>query len=72
VHFTPEEEARLAEVAGRVGKKAEEVVQETVSRMLDEEARFVEAVEAGFASLDRGEFVEHDAVKARIDHLLRS
>ncbi len=72
VHFTPEQEARLAEVAGRVGKNAAEVVQETVARMLEDEARFVEAVKIGFASLDRGEFVEHEEVKARVDRLLRS
>jgi len=48
------------------------VVQETVARMLEHEARFIEAVKRGIASADRGDFVEHDEVVARVERLLRS
>jgi predicted transcriptional regulator len=72
VHFTPEQQARLADLAGRMGKNAEQVVQETVARMLDEDARFSEAVAQGFASLDRGEYVEDEEVEARIRRLLKA
>ena len=73
VHLTPEQEARLSQLAARTGKRdAQEVVQETVSRMLEHEARFVEAVKRGIASADRGDFVEHDEVFTRVERLLRS
>jgi predicted transcriptional regulator len=72
VHFTTEQQARLVEVAGRSGKDAEEIVREAVARMLEDDANFVKGVKLGIASLDRGEFVEHQEVKARVDRLLRS
>jgi predicted transcriptional regulator len=66
VRLTPEQETQLRQLATRTGKDVEQVVQETVSRMLDHEVRFVEAVKRGMASADRGDFVEHDEViKAR-------
>jgi hypothetical protein len=45
---------------------------EVFCRALAEEARFVEAVKQGLASLDRGEYVSHKEVGARIDRLFQS
>jgi predicted transcriptional regulator len=42
------------------------------NQMLESEARFAEGVQTGFASLDRGEYVEHEEVGARIERLLQS
>lgn len=39
---------------------------------LGEESVFIEAIERGFASLDRGEYVEHEEVGDRLQRLLRS
>lgn len=73
MHLTPEQEARLTQLATRIGKKdAQEVVQETVIRLLENEARVIEAVKRGIASADRGDFVEHDEVAARVERLLRA
>ena len=72
VHWTPEQHARLIQLASRTGKDAEQVVREAVDRVLEDEARFSEAVRKGSASLDRGEHVEHEEVGARIERLLRS
>jgi predicted transcriptional regulator len=71
VHFTPEKEARLQQVASRSGKEAAQVVEEAVDRMLEYETRFVEAVEEGRASARRGELLEHDQVVERIEQMLR-
>jgi predicted transcriptional regulator len=71
VHFSPEKEARLQQVASRSGKEAAEVVEEAVDRMLEYETRFVEAVEEGRASARRGELLEHDQVVERIEQMLR-
>ena len=72
VRFSPELEAKLADIAARTGRQAGELIQAAVSRLVDEEARFLEAVEKGFASLDRGEYVTHEEVGARLERLLRS
>ena len=72
VRITPDQEARLADLASRTGKDADELIQEAVTRFLDEDARFLKAVEDGFESLDRGQFVTHEEVRARLDRVLRS
>ena len=72
VHLTQEQESRLSSIASHYGKNAEQVIVETVTRILDEDERFRAAVAKGIDSLDRGEFVEHEEVEAMIDQLLRS
>jgi predicted transcriptional regulator len=69
VNLTPAQEAQLARIASRSGKVPEQVVQDAVALMIEPDAGFAEAVEKGFASLDRGEFVEHEDVGARIERL---
>jgi predicted transcriptional regulator len=66
VHLSDEQEARLTEIASRSGTSADELVQDAVSRYLDNDGRFVDAVLKGLASLDSGEFVSHDEVGARL------
>ena len=72
VHITPEQEARLADIARQTGRNAEELVQEAVNQLLSEDTRFLKAVEQGFRSVDRGEFVTHEDVGARLERILRS
>ena len=71
VHFSPEKEARLKQVAYRTGKKPAQVVKEAVDRMLECETRFVEAVEHGRASARRGDLLEPDAVVERVEKLFQ-
>ena len=71
VHLTPEQEAELSKLAGRTGRNAEELAQAVIGYYLDHEARFVEAVQRGLDSLERGEYVTHEEVGARIDRLFR-
>jgi predicted transcriptional regulator len=71
VHLTPEQEAELSELASRKGRDANTLAQEISALYLKQEARFVEAVKRGIASAERGDFVEHDEVLARIDRLLQ-
>jgi len=69
VHFSPDVETRLQQVASANGKDAEQLVKETVARMLENQARFVAGVQRGIEQADRGEFVEHQDVLRRIDEL---
>jgi predicted transcriptional regulator len=72
VHFTPEQETRLAEIAASTGADAEAVVKEATMRLLDEDARFRAAVLEGKAYADRGEFIEEDDMDARFEQMLQS
>jgi predicted transcriptional regulator len=72
VHFSPDVETRLQQVASANGKDVEQLVQETVNRMLENQARFIAGVQRGIEQADRGEFVEHQEVRNRIDRLFHS
>jgi predicted transcriptional regulator len=72
VHFAPETEQRLHRLAQDTGRNAEQVVQEAVERLIGEDAAFVAAAQKGFDSLDRGEFLTHEEVGARIDRFFKS
>jgi predicted transcriptional regulator len=72
VHFSPDVEMRLQQVASANGKDAEQLVTETVSRMLENQARFIAGVHKGIDQADGGEFVEHQEVVKRIEQLFRS
>lgn len=67
VLFTPEEENRLSQIAARAGTPVTAIVHHAVSQALEDEARFVEAVERGITSADRGDLLDHDAVVERIE-----
>ncbi|HEY9125971.1 MAG TPA: hypothetical protein VIM62_02535 [Acidobacteriaceae bacterium] len=71
VHFTPEQEARLTEIAAHNGFSAETLVQDAALRLLAEDHRFLEAVREGEAALDRGEFLTHEEVGERLGLLLK-
>jgi plasmid stabilization system protein ParE len=54
-----------------IGKDAEQLVKDTVARMLENQNRFIAGVQRGIEQADRGEFVEHKDVVNRIDRLFR-
>jgi predicted transcriptional regulator len=72
VHFTPEQEAQLAQIANSEGTEPERLVKEAALRMLQEDARFRAAVREGVAQADRGEFIEEADMDARLEEMLRS
>jgi predicted transcriptional regulator len=72
VHFTPEQEAQLAQIASKEGTDAERLVKDAVLRLLEEDARFRAAVREGIAQADRGEFIEEAEMDARLEQMLRS
>jgi predicted transcriptional regulator len=72
VHLSPEKEARLQQVATRIGKNPAQVIEEAVDRVLEYDERFIAAVEDGRASARRGNLLEHDEVVERIEQMFRS
>ncbi len=71
VRLQPEKEAQLAQIAAQRGLKIDELAQQVLSRYLEDDTRFIQAVNLGLAAADRGEFVEHDEVGAKIQKILR-
>jgi predicted transcriptional regulator len=72
VHFTPDQEAKLNQIASTAGTDAERLVKEAALRLLEEDARFRAAVREGIAQADQGKFIEEQEMDARIAQLLRS
>ena len=72
VHLSAEKEARLEQLASNTGRQPVQVVEEAVDRLLEEDARFRAAVRKGFASLDRGDFIDEDEMAERVERMLHS
>ena len=72
VHLSPEKEARLEQLASNTGRQPVQVVEEAVDRLLEEDARFRAGVRKGFASLDRGDFIDEDEMAERVERMLHS
>jgi predicted transcriptional regulator len=72
VHFTPEQEAQLAQIAANAGTDPEMLVKGAAMRLLEEDARFRAAIRDGLAQADRGEFIEEEEMDARFEEMLRS
>jgi len=72
VHFTPEQEAQLAQIASDAGTDAERLVKDAALRLLQEDAHFRAAVREGVAQADRGEFIEEKEMDARLEQMLRA
>jgi predicted transcriptional regulator len=71
VHFTPEQEAQLVQMAAKVGTDPERLVKDVLVRYLDDEARFLAAIEKGIAAAERGEFIEEEEMDARIERMFK-
>lgn len=72
VQLTPEQQAQLAQIASRFGTPPESLVSNVVARYLNEEARFLAAVESGIAAAERGEFIEEDEMDARLEAMFKA
>ncbi|MEP7351999.1 MAG: hypothetical protein ABI824_02080 [Acidobacteriota bacterium] len=72
VHFTPEQESELSQIATHAGTDVERLVQDAALRLIHEEARFRAAVQEGLAQADRGEFIDEEEMDARLEEMLRS
>ena len=72
VHFTPEQEAQLAQIATEAGTDTERLVKDAALRILAEDARFRAAVRVGIEQADRGLFIEEDEMDRRFEEMLRS
>jgi predicted transcriptional regulator len=70
IHLRPEKEAQLTQIAAQRGLKADELAQQVLSHYLEDDTRFIEAVNLGLAAADRGDFVEHEEVGRKLKQIL--
>lgn len=71
VHFSPELQAKLDRIAADSHSATDEYVQRLVEQYLEYDLWFRQNVAAGLAQLDRGEFVSHDEVGARLKRMFQ-
>jgi predicted transcriptional regulator len=69
VQLSPEQEAQLAQIAVKAGTNPERLAKDVLVRYLDDEARFLAAVEKGIEAAKRGEFIEEEEMDARIERM---
>lgn len=72
VHLPPELQAKVDRAAAENNSGAEEYVKQLVEHYLDHDAWFRQQVKRGLDQLDRGEFLTHEEVGARIDKMFRA
>jgi predicted transcriptional regulator len=72
VNLTPEQQAQLAQLATKSGTNPEQLAANVVARYLNEEARFLAAVEKGIAAAERGEFIEEEEMDARLEAMFKA
>lgn len=64
VHFTPEQEAQLSQIASHAGTDTERLVKDAALRLLEQDARYR-------ACRPRG-VIEEEEMEARIERMLNS
>jgi predicted transcriptional regulator len=71
VRLQPEKEARLAEIAAQRGLKTDELAQQVLSHYLEDDTRFIEAVNIGLPAAEREDFVEREEVGKKRKQILQ-
>jgi predicted transcriptional regulator len=69
VHFSPELQEKVDRVAAENHRGADEYVQQLVESYLDHDAWFRQKVTASLEQLDRGGFLTHEEVGARLQKM---
>ena len=72
VHFTPEQESQLSEIASKAGTDAEHLVKKAALRLLERDERFRAAVRKGLEQAERGDFVDEPEMEARIERMIQA
>jgi predicted transcriptional regulator len=72
VRLPPDLQAKVDQAAAENNSGAEEYVKQLVEHYLEHDAWFRQQVKKGLDQLDRGEFLTHEEVGARIDQMFRS
>jgi predicted transcriptional regulator len=69
VQFTPEQQARILQIANHIGTPAEQLVRQAALRLIEEDAQFQADIGEAIDQADRGPLIDPEEVKARIARL---
>lgn len=72
LRLTADLEAKISRAATASESTASEYVQQLLETYVDHDLWFREQVKEGLDQLDRGEFLTHEEVKAKLQKILRS
>lgn len=67
VPFTTATETQIKQFAASTGKDAGQLVVETMSRVLERRAQFLEGIQRGIAAADNGELVDDHDVRTWLE-----
>ena len=70
VQFTPEQEARLGQIASVEGVAPARLVQDAALLLIEDDERFRAGVRKGIDQADQGMFIEEAEMEARISQIL--
>jgi len=71
INLTPEQESRLIQIAQHEGMEASDYLLKHALNSVDEDARFLAAVQEGIRQADAGNFIEEDEMDARVARMLQ-
>ena len=71
VHLPQQQEARLNDLAAQTGRGTDDLMQEAVAKLLAYNEWFQAQVRIGIDQIARGEFIEEEAMDARVERMLR-
>jgi len=67
VRLKSELQDKLTRLATEKGRDSESLVVEAVERMVDHDEWLMREIEKGLAAADRGELIDHEEIRNRID-----
>jgi len=70
IRLQPEQEAQFAEITAQRGINTDKLAAEVLTRYLEDDRHFIEAVNLGLRSAEQGDFVEHEEVGKALNKLL--
>ena len=71
VHFTSEQEAKLAQSAAQQGRNPVELVRQVIAWYFADQSHLVDAVKTSEEALERGEYLAHEQVGNRLVRYLQ-
>ena len=72
VHLPSHQEIQLNDLAARTGRRTDDLLQEAVARLLAQDEWFKAQVQIGIDQIQRGEFLEEEAMDEHVERMLRS
>ncbi len=72
VSFTATTEAQIKHLAASKGKDAAQLVEETMTRVMERRAQYLDGVKRGIAAANHGDLVDDDEARAFLEQRERS